>query len=203
MRCRNLCPARASQARWRHGLCRSLPLLRLLADLYRPRRMAPARPPASELDAGPGNARSAALLTPGIGQPVARSTADQSDPQPIEATSHTGVEDGRAPGLDGRRRATRAGHAGERRRNIAGARTPAPVRPSNRCSAKTAMASADLSRGKPLSQCRILRISSASTHSARFRFTLRSMLPTARVCKRRPCTLRPDCPPRNVFSCTR
>ena len=34
-----------------------------------------------------------------------------------------------------------------------------------------------------------LRISSASTHSARLRLTLRSMLPTARVWMRRPCAL--------------
>lgn len=45
-----------------------------------------------------------------------------------------------------------------------------------------------------------LRISSASTHSARFRLTLRSMLPTARVCTLRPCTERPCWPPRRVSS---
>lgn len=83
--------------------------------------------------------------------------------------------------------ATRAGHAGERARAD---QTHPPGRhpPMNRDKATASLRS-------HFSQFLILRISSASTHSARFRFTLRSMLPTVRVCIRRPCTLRPRCPP--------
>ena len=87
MRCRELCPAGASWTRWRHGLCRSLSLFRLLADLQRPRRMARHGSTARQLDAAPRDSRSTSFVASRTGRSVARSTAHDGAPRSVEAAA--------------------------------------------------------------------------------------------------------------------
>ena len=99
-------------------------------------------------------------------------------------------------------RAARAGNDGERAfQTRRGARVGPIIEPADpelhaefglKFSNRRIEKAAAHPRGRLLRQALSLRISSASTHSARFRLTLRSMLQTARVCMRRPCALRPS-----------
>ena len=94
--------------------------------------------------------------------------------------------------------APRAGHAGERC-FCADARA-APIFGAGRGVHRDGFQWKSIASGSGCNdQALSLRIFSASTHSARLSDTVRSMLPTGRVCRRRPWALRPGCPPCMTF----
>ncbi len=85
------------------------------------------------------------------------------------------------------RRAQVAGRPGQPRESLSrGCDRVSPARAPG-----DAVSRGPLPSGPPHLQAFNLRISSASTHSAWFRLTPRSMLPIERVCTLRPCVLRP------------